>query len=124
MRGSPEINPHTWLSHYGVSTVTLHLTCPIIRFTSRTSPRCGTVNSSVVPSKLATRSETSGTTPPQCSQINAASASLSSALRFSFFFFDGCGFASDSPSTTAAAFASGSRASKKAAVSADSSTAA
>ena len=93
--------------------------------TSRTSPRCGTVNSSVVPSKLATRSETSGTTPPQCSQINAASSSLSlpsslAALRFRFFFFDGCVFAFDSPSTTAAAFASGNRASKNAAVSADS----
>ena len=99
--------------------------------TSRTSSRCGTVNSSVVPSKLATRSETSGTTPPQCSQINAASASLSSPsslaalrFRFRFFFFDGCGFAFDSPSTTAAAFASGNRASKNAAVSADSSSAA
>jgi hypothetical protein len=41
------------------------LTCPTIRLTSRTSPRCGTVNPTVVPSKLATRSETSGTTPPQ-----------------------------------------------------------
>ena len=98
--------------------------------TSRTSPRCGTVNSSVVPSKLATRSETSGTTPPQCSQINAASSSLSSpsstaASRFRFFFFfGGCGFAFDSPSTTAAAFASGNRASKNAAVSADISSAA
>ena len=97
--------------------------------TSRTSPRCGTVNSSVVPSKLATRSETSGTTPPQCSQINAASSSLSSpsspaASRFRFFFFDSCGFAFDSPSTTVAAFASGNRASKNAAVSADSSSAA
>jgi hypothetical protein len=100
--------------------------------TSRTSPRCGTVNSSTVPSKLATRSETSGTTPPQCSQINAASsASLSSpsslaaaaALRFRFFFFfGGCWFPIES--TTAAAFASGNRASKNAAVSADSISAA
>jgi hypothetical protein len=81
---------HVASRHHLQATSLSCLTCPTIHLTSRTSPRCGTVNPSVVPSKQATRSETPGTMPPQCSHINAASV-----LRFRFFFFGG-GFAFDS----------------------------
>jgi hypothetical protein len=69
-------------------------TCPTSRLTSRTSPRCATVTSSVVPSKQATRSETSGTAPPQRSHTTGSRSPASSSPIFCLF-FDG-GF--DSPS--------------------------
>jgi hypothetical protein len=91
------------------------LTCPINRFTSRTRSRGGTVSSSDEPSKQATRSVMSS-----AALSSAVIASPLSAACF-FRFFDGG--LSDSP-PAAFAFASGSRAAKKAAVSSSRSTAA
>ena len=78
----------------------------------------------MVPSKLATRSETSGTAPPQCSHTTAtgspsstsSSEPLPSSRSFRFFFFFDGGF--DSPSECS----DDSRAAKKAAVAGSSNT--
>jgi hypothetical protein len=107
-----------WVNDKAEALASRRRTCPIARFTSRTSCRGGTFRSSEEPSKQATRSVISGST--SLAEVMSASSLSACSFRFFCFFFDR-GFDS-SPSL--APFPSVSRAAKNDAVSSSSSTAA